>query len=128
VAVTSESTTTIETASASLGSIQGRQSIQDLPLDSRNFTQLIGLAAGTNMRVHSNNSQSLGYTNGRGANGAGMTGNPGEVTIYMFDGIQSVNNDIAAVIFFPSVDAIEEFKVQTTGAPAAYGGAPRLST
>ena len=126
VAVTSESTTTIETASASLGSIQGRQSIQDLPLDSRNFTQLIGLAAGTNMRVHSNNSQSLGYTNGRGANGAGMTGNPGEVTIYMFDGIQSVNNDIAAVIFFPSVDAIEEFKVQTTGAPAAYGGGPSI--
>ena len=126
VAVTSESVSTVETASASIGSIEGSQAIQDLPLDSRNFTQLIGLAAGTNMHVHSNNSQSLGYTNGRGANGAGMTGNPGEDTIYLFDGIQSVNNDIAAVIFFPSVDAIQEFKVQTTGAPAAYGGGPSI--
>jgi hypothetical protein len=126
VSVTSESASTVETASASLGSIEGSQAIQDLPLDSRNFTQLIGLAAGTNMRVHSNNSQSLGYTNGRGANGAGVSGNPGEVTIYMFDGIQSVNNDIAAVIFFPPVDAIEEFKVQTSGAPAAYGGGPSI--
>jgi hypothetical protein len=126
VAVTSESTTTVETASSELGSIEGSKAIQDLPLDSRNFTQLIALAAGANMHVHSNNSQSLGYTNGRGTNGAGISGNPGEATIYLFDGIQSVNNDIAAVIFFPSVDAIEEFKVQTSGAPAAYGGGPSI--
>jgi hypothetical protein len=126
VAVTAESPSTVETASSELGNIESQQAIQNLPLDSRNFTQLIGLTPGANMRGHSNNSQSLGYTNGRGTNGAVVNGNPGETTIYLFDGIQSVNNDIAAVIFFPPVDGIEEFKVQTSGAPAAYGGGPSI--
>jgi hypothetical protein len=126
VAVTAESPSTVETASSELGNIESQQAIQNLPLDSRNFTQLVGLTPGANMRGHSNNSQSLGYTNGRGTNGAVVNGNPGETTIYLFDGIQSVNNDIAAVIFFPPVDGIEEFKVQTSGAPAAYGGGPSI--
>jgi hypothetical protein len=126
VAVTAESAGTVETGSSELGNVENTQAIQNLPLDSRNFTQLIGLTPGANMRGHSNNSQSLGYTNGRGANGAVVNGNPGETTIYLFDGIQSINNDIAAVIFFPPVDAIEEFKVQTSGAPAAYGGGPSI--
>lgn len=126
VAVTAEAPSTVETASSELGNIENTQAIQNLPLDSRNFTQLVGLTPGANMRGHSNNSQSLGYTNGRGTNGAVVNGNPGETTIYLFDGIQSVNNDIAAVIFFPPVDGIEEFKVQTSGAPAAYGGGPSI--
>jgi hypothetical protein len=126
VSVTAESVSTLETGSSALGMVQTSQTVQSLPLDGRNFTQLIGLAPGTNMRGHSNNSQSLGYTNGRGANGAVVNGNPGEDTIYLYDGIQSINNDIAAVIFFPSVDSIAEFKVQTSGAPAAYGGGPSI--
>ena len=126
VAVTAESESTVETASSDLGNIEESQEVADLPLNSRNFTQLVGLSAGSNMRGHSNNSQALGYTIGRGANGAVINGNPGEDTIYLFDGIQSVNNDIAAVVFFPVIDAIEEFKVQTAGAPAAYGGGPSM--
>ncbi len=126
VAVKAEATATVETASSELGSIESSQQVAALPLNSRNFTQLVGLTPGANMRGHSNNSQALGYTIGRGANGAVINGNPGEDTVYLFDGIQSVNNDIAAVIFFPPIDAIEEFKVQTSGAPAAYGGAPAI--
>src|SRR5205823_5119638 len=39
-----------------------------------------------------------------------------------FDGVQSVDNDAGMLIFFPPVDAIREFKVQTSSANAAYGG------
>ena len=38
----------------------------------------------------------------------------------MFDGIQSVDADANVLIFYPPVDAIQEFKVQTSAAPAAY--------
>jgi hypothetical protein len=117
---------TVETASSEIGNVRTQQQVQDLPLNSRNFTQLVGLSPGVNLRGNSNNSQALGYTSGRGTNGAIINGNPGEETLYLFDGIQSVNNDIGAVIFFPPVDAIQEFKVQTSGATAAYGGSPAI--
>jgi Carboxypeptidase regulatory-like domain len=120
------STETIETASSELGNLRTNQQVVALPLNSRNFTQLVGLAPGVNLRGNSNNSVSAGYTNGRGTNGAVINGNPGEDTMYLFDGIQSVNNDIAAVIFFPPVDTIQEFAVQTSGQSAAYGGAPSI--
>jgi hypothetical protein len=116
----------IDTASSDIGNITTSQQIVDLPLNSRNFTQLVSLSPGVNLRGNSNNSQALGYTSGRGANGAVVNGNPGEDTVFLFDGIQSVNNDIAVVIFFPPLDTIQEFKVQTSGAPAAYGGAPAI--
>ena len=46
--------------------------------------------------------------------------------IYLFDGIQSVDTDANVLIFYPPVDAIQEFKVQTNAAPAAYGGGPSV--
>lgn len=49
-----------------------------------------------------------------------------EGIVYLFDGIQSVDNDAGVLMFFPSVDAIQEFKVPTNAARAAFGGgAPR---
>ena len=117
---------TLQTASTEIGNLRTQQQVVSLPLNSRNFTQLVGLAPGVNLRGNSNNSVSAGYTNGRGSNGAVINGNPGEDTMYLFDGIQSVNNDIAAVIFFPPVDTIQEFAVQTSGQSAAYGGAPSI--
>jgi hypothetical protein len=126
VTVTSESTETVETASSELGNVEDSHQVAALPLNSRNFTQLVGLSPGVNMRGNSNNSQANGYTTGRGSSGAIVNGNPGEATVYLFDGIQSINNDINVVILFPPIDGIEEFKVQTSGAPAAYGGAPSM--
>ena len=42
----------------------------------------------------------------------------------MFDGIQSMDSDANVLIFYPPVDSIQEFQVQTSNAPAAYGGSP----
>jgi hypothetical protein len=41
--------------------------------------------------------------------------------VYMFDGVQSVDNDAGMIIFFPPVDAIQEFKVQTSAMDASFG-------
>src|SRR5262249_15136335 len=67
-----------------------------------------------------------GYTAGRGTSGATVNGNSSDVGIYLFDGIQSVDADANVLIFYPPVDAIQEFKVQTNAAPAAYGGGPSV--
>jgi hypothetical protein len=112
----------LETASAELGNVRTERQVGDLPLNTRNFTQLVDLAPGVNNRGSSSNSVLQGYTSGRGTNGAVINGAPPEGIVYLFDGIQSVDNDAGVLMFFPPVDAIQEFKVQTNSASAAFGG------
>lgn len=111
-----------EAGSSELGNLRSEKQVVDLPLNTRNFTQLVDLAPGVNNRGTSSNSILQGYTSGRGTNGAVINGAPPGGIVYLFDGIQSVDNDAGVLMFFPAVDAIQEFKVQTSAAPAAYGG------
>jgi len=112
---------TIETATSEIGQVRGAKEIADLPLNTRNFTQLVQLAPGVLTGV-GGASGLLGYTSGRGTNGAVINGAPVEDITYIIDGINSVDTDAGVLIFFPPVDSIQEFKVQTSSAPAAYGG------
>jgi len=112
---------TIETATSEIGQVRGAKEITDLPLNTRNFTQLVQLAPGVLTGV-GGASGLLGYTSGRGTNGAVINGAPVEDVTYIIDGINSVDTDAGVLIFFPPVDSIQEFKVQTSSAPAAFGG------
>ncbi len=112
----------LESASSELGNVRSEKQVVDLPLNTRNFTQLVALAPGVNARGGSSNSILQGYTSGRGTNGAVINGAPPEGVVYLFDGVQSVDNDAGVLILFPPVDAIQEFKVQTSAASAAFGG------
>lgn len=117
----SGSTVMIETASSEIGQVRPAREIADLPLNTRNFTQLVQLAPGVLTGV-GGASGLLGYTSGRGTNGAVINGAPVEDVTYIIDGINSVDTDAGVLIFFPPVDSIQEFKVQTSSAPAAFGG------
>src|ERR1022692_466007 len=116
----------VESASSDMSNLRTTQQVVDLPLNSRNFTQLVQLAPGVNAHGSSTNVSNGGYTAGRGTNGAVVNGNPSDIGIYLFDGIQSVDTDANVLIFFPPVDAIQEFKVQSSAAPASYGGGPTI--
>src|SRR5713101_3249109 len=112
---------TIETETSEIGQVRAAKEITDLPLNTRNFTQLVQLAPGVLTGV-GGASGLLGYTSGRGTNGAVINGAPVEDVTYLIDGINSVDTDAGVLIFFPPVDSIYEFRVQTSSAPAAYGG------
>src|SRR5262249_33162566 len=75
---------------------------------------------------NSTNVTNGGYTAGRGTSGAVVNGNPSDIGIYLFDGILGVDADANVLILYPPVDSIQEFKVQTSSAPAAYGGGPSI--
>jgi hypothetical protein len=114
---------TVETGSSELSNVRAEREIIDLPVNTRNFTQLVQLAPGVNNHGgNANNSVLQGYTSGRGVNGAVINGVASENVVYLFDGINSMDTDASDVIFFPNMDALAEFKVQTSAAPAAYGG------
>jgi Carboxypeptidase regulatory-like domain len=113
----------IQTENATLGGVVGSKSIADLPLVTRNFTQIMSLSAGVNASV--TNAAALGrgfvsfYTNGQNdiSNSYQMDG----VTVNNFGGGAASGGTFFGEIATPSPDALQEFKVQTAQYDASYG-------
>ncbi|MEO5926284.1 MAG: TonB-dependent receptor [Bryobacteraceae bacterium] len=81
--------------------------IVNLPLDGRNFVPLIALAPGVNLPP----GQLLPRVNGSRP----------RTSEYIYDGISVLQPEPGQVAYFPIVDAIEEFRVETNSPSAEYG-------
>lgn len=106
----------LTTESATLGGVVGAESITNLPLNGRKFDDLAVLTPGVtvyNPDIHSSS------TDGSTISANGGRSNLGQINV---DGITMVNNRHNYVNIYPSVDAIQEFKVQTGDYSAEYGG------
>jgi hypothetical protein len=114
---------TVQTENSTLGGVVGHQAISDLPLVSRNFTQIMALSPGVNAGV--TNAAALGrgfvsfYTNGQ--NEISNTYQIDGVTVNNFGGGAASGGTFFGEISTPSPDALQEFKVQTAQYDASYG-------
>ena len=116
-----------QTASATVGNVVSSETMTDMPLTSRNYTNLLGLAAGANASVF--NAANLG----RGLQDIAVNGATIAQNNYSMDGASIVNfttNGNTADggsnpgIGIVNPDAIEEFKIQTSMFDAGYGRKP----
>lgn len=105
----------LETDTSTRGQVIQSQQIEELPLNKRDYTQLVLLAPGTTY----NPDQRLG-----GA--ISVNGNRTLQNDYQLDGVD--NNSHATSfrgdrvdVMLPSVDAVEEFRVQSNAYSAEYG-------
>jgi hypothetical protein len=116
------STVFLDTTDASLGSVLPEEQVQDLPLNGRQFSQLLQLAPGT---VPIDNSQNAGKAPnfGAGAASPGIDGQTNRSNIFFLDGIIASNPFFGGFSFSPSIDAIQEFKAQSHTDQAEYGQA-----
>jgi len=106
----------LQTENASLGNVVGPDRIENLPLNGRKFNDLAILTPGVqvyNPNLHSSS------TDGSQIGGNGGRLIWGQVNV---DGITMVNNRHNYVNLYPSIDAIQEFSVQTGNYSAQYGG------
>lgn len=106
----------LQTENATLGGVVSQQRIQNLPLNGRKFNDLAILTPGVQVYNPDNHSSS---TDGSSISANGGRSIWGQVNV---DGITMVNNRHNYVNLYPSVDAIQEFKVQTGNYTAEYGG------
>jgi hypothetical protein len=114
----------LQTENATLGRVIDRSTIQELPLVNRNFTEILGLTAGTNTDIVDATQLGAGSQEIR-ANGARTSDNN-----FMLNGVDanSYASNITEVtpfggagIAIPAPDTIQEFKVQTSLYDAQYG-------
>jgi hypothetical protein len=128
VTVTSE-VPLVDTSTSSTGEvIQGRQ-ITELPLNGRNFTQLALLTPGVTRGAYGDIAS--GGTSGTAAEsfrnsdtgGAALSANGlrPQAGNFILDGVDNNEGLVNSIIFFPPAEAIEEFRVSTSVAPAEFG-------
>ncbi len=106
----------LQTENATLAGVVGQERIENLPLNGRKFDDLAILTPGVsvyNPDLHSSS------TDGSEISGNGSRPIWGQVNV---DGITMVNNRHNYVNLYPSLDAVQEFKVQTGDYSAEYGG------
>ncbi len=107
----------LQTQDASVGQDVDSKTISTLPLNGRDYTQLVTLAAGA-----------APNTNSRAKNGFTLNGSRTFQNTILLDGIDN-NNYILGTdtgninALTPSVDAIQEFKLETGNYGAQYGRA-----
>jgi Carboxypeptidase regulatory-like domain/TonB-dependent Receptor Plug Domain/TonB dependent receptor len=109
----------LQSQSAAVGQVVDTQTINDLPLNGRNFTFLAQISVGVNTPQAD--------TRGNAENGA-FTANglrPAQNN-YLLDGIDNNSDTVDFLngtnyVALPPVDALQEFKVQTSDFSAEYG-------
>ncbi len=111
----------LQTEEASTGQVIGRQQVNDLPLNGRNFTFLAQLGAGMQTPEAD--------TRGNAASGAfSANGERPAQNNYLLDGIDNNSDNVDFLngtnyVILPPPDAIQEFKVQTSDYSAQLGRA-----
>ncbi|HEY7450849.1 MAG TPA: carboxypeptidase-like regulatory domain-containing protein [Vicinamibacterales bacterium] len=108
----------LRSGSSGLGQVVDNRKVVDLPLNGRSFITFAGIVPNVALPPGS----SLPRING---------GRP-RTNEYLFDGISVLQPEPGQVAFFPNIDAIQEFKIETNSPPAEFGrfngGVINLST
>src|SRR3989454_2902702 len=118
----------VQGSSSELGTVISERTVQDLPLNGRNFTQLLTLTPGVTP-VSTSQNKSIGGVEGNvGIPGSGFAdpsfhGQENRSKLYFYDGIINTNVRGPTYIVILNIDLVQEFKVVGHDAKVEYGGA-----
>lgn len=117
----------IESSSSAIGNVvEGRQ-ITQLPLNGRNVLELARLTPGVTQGVVGGFASGAGgdAETYRGGNTGGaalsINGQRTQANNFLLDGVDNNESLVNTINIFPSADAVQEFRVQTSVAPAEFG-------
>src|SRR5437899_3937577 len=102
----------VNTENASVGTVIDNKRIVELPLNGRNFLSLISLSPNVSVEAGPSSVTTLqgGLRSTQGFNVAGMRY---EFNRFTLDGVENTDPNFNSYVFQPSVDAVQEFKVQS---------------
>ncbi|MFN7925367.1 MAG: TonB-dependent receptor [Bryobacteraceae bacterium] len=97
----------LQTSRGTVSFVVEQQKVATLPIDGRNFVPLIALAPGVTLPP--------------GSVLPRINGSRPRVSEYIYDGVSVLQPEPGQVAFYPIIDAIEEFRVETNSYSAEYG-------
>lgn len=115
----------LETSTSELGVAIVKREVNDLPLNGRNFTQLLSLTPGVSTVNVSQNSAGAGgiWSSPIGAfSYPAVNGQTNRSDLFMLDGVVNQGSFGSTYGAPPIVDGIQEFKVQSHNDDASFGG------
>ncbi len=119
----------VDTSNATLGeTIQGKQ-ITQLPLNGLNFTNLALLTPGVTRGNYGNLQSGVAgnaetFRNNESGGGAiSVNGLQPAADNFILDGVDNNDGLVNTLLFFPNIFATQEFKIDTSVAPAQFGRA-----
>ena len=119
VTVMATEVTLLNSESAAVGQVLEQKSIVELPLNGRNFIQLAQLSAGATP-LGIGVSPATSWT-GRGDTTLSIAGGRESNVSYLVNGIETRNARFGSAGIRPSVEAIQEFRVQRSTFGAEFG-------
>src|SRR5579862_8737548 len=118
----------LQSENATLGNVVTNQSIVQLPLNGRNYVNLVGLNSNVNTLAPPAGQAQSRQGGDRANQSISAGGNRIFFDYFTLDGVNNTDVDFNTYIVLPSIDAIQEFKVQTGVYPAEFGhGATQIN-
>lgn len=109
----------IERSSMTVGQVVDQKMVQELPLNGRYFLDLGLLAAGS--VTPAQGAFSSAPIRGLGSFAITTAGNREETVNYLVNGITLNNLTFSSISFQPSLETVQEFKIDNSGLSAQYG-------
>ena len=112
----------LESSTAELGTVIDQKEVSNLPLNGRNFTQLLTLTPGASRVNTAQNSGGAQAVDTGTVVFPALNGQWNRSNLYLLDGVNNQQFDYSEYAVPPIVDAIEEFKVQSHDDLSQFGG------
>ena len=117
----SASATLLTTENATVGTVIENKRIVELPLNGRNYLQLVSLSPNVSYGFGSAGQAGSRQGGERASQNISVAGQRSYFNQFSLDGVNNTDPNFNTYIIQPSVDALQEFKVQTGVYPAEFG-------
>jgi len=113
----------LETTSTALGQVIDQQRIVDLPINGRNYLNLVKLSTNVSAEMPAGGQANSRQGGERANQSISVAGQRQQANRFTLDGVENTDPNFNTFVVRPSVDALQEFKVQTGVYSAEFGRA-----
>ena len=118
----------LQTEDSSVGYRVDSQTLTQLPLDERNVMSLVTIGPGAIPRhlagfVHDSNNDIQQGSRGSVALNPPVNGARSDMNVFLLDGANNTDGNTFAVTVIPPMESVQEFRIQSSLAPAAFSQA-----
>lgn len=115
------STDELQQENSTIGTVVETHQIAELPLNGRQYLNLVSLAPNTNTLSPSSGQAGSREGGDRASQSISVAGQRIMYDYFTLDGVNNTDPNFNSYVVLPSIDALQEFKVQTGVYPAEFG-------